>query len=145
MPPKADQGGIGNKEKGDDEGHLVVMLSSFSSDAPAFGEDPKQMSLDNHTGIGPGASPALMHAGGARWRGRVLLRRIRWQTLQWMGTGSRNCSQISGSSQRRSLRTTSRRYATGRGGGAGHDRTISEDQSARALCGQGDHPTQGAA
>ena len=31
------------------------------------------------------------------------------------------------------------------GGGAGHDRAVSEDQSAHALRGQGDHPTQGAA
>jgi hypothetical protein len=35
-------------------------------------------------------------------------------------------------------------YST-RGGGAGHDSAVSEDQSAHALCSQGDHPTQGAA
>ncbi len=55
MPPKADQRGVGGNEKGDDNGHPVVALSSFSSDAAAFGEDLKQMSLDNCTRMGPGA------------------------------------------------------------------------------------------
>jgi hypothetical protein len=132
VPSKAAQVGAGGKEKGDDDGHPAVASSSFSSDAATPPSERTQSRCP------------LTTIPGWDLEGRLLARSCSDKTRKMANVVVDGYRIVESFSQSLEVHKEDHGYAT-RGGGAGHDRAVSEDQLAHALRSQGDHPTQGAA